>query len=315
MKRKEEPVLVYFIMGFLESGKTSFLEYTMEQECFQTEDYTLVIACEEGEVEYDSTKMNKNNTILEVLEKPEDFNFNKLDALQKKYNPTRVLIEFNSFWNIDDMELPEDWEIVQRIVTVDGSTFDLYMNNMKSIFMEMVKNADMVIFNRCMETQPLANYRRSIKVVSPAADVIFENMQGRLIDIFDDGVPYDIEAPIIEISDEDYGIFYIDMKDNPKRYKGKSVRFKGRVLKSRNPAADFFMPGRMAMTCCADDTSYIGYACKSSQAKELPMGQWITVTAEVRWEWFSAYREKGPVLYAKEIVETEAPDVEMVYFT
>jgi len=318
MSKSEEKVLVYLVMGFLESGKTSFLNYTMEQEYFQIEEPSLVIAGEEGEVEYDAELLRLNNTFLEVIEEAEDFSCEKLNELQKKYDPSRVMIEWNAFWDIKafrEMKLPDNWEVIQQIVTVDGSTFDVYMNNMKSLFMEMVREADMVIFNRCSDEQPLANYRRSIKVVNPAADIMFEDTKGQLINIFDGGVPYDLDADLIDIADEDYGIFYIDMRDNPKQYNGKEVRFKGRVLKSRNPSADYFMPARMAMTCCADDTSYIGYACKSPQAKNLPMGQWITVTATVRWEWFPAYKEKGPVLYVKSIEEAEPPKAEMVYFT
>jgi len=317
MKKAEEQVLVYLVQGFLESGKTSFLNYTMNQEYFQINEPTLVIACEEGDVEYEAEEFQDNHTFLEMIEEAEDFSYGKLKALQDRYKPSRVLIECNAFWDVKvlrEMKMPAEWEVIQRIVTVDGSTFDVYMSNMKSVFMEMIRDADMVIFNRCCAEQSLANYRRSIKVVNPAAEIIFENRQGQLINIFDSGVPYDLEAGVIDISDEDYGIFYIDMRDNPKRYSGKKVRFKGRVLKSRNPSASFFMPARMAMTCCADDTSYIGYACKSPEAKDLPMGQWITVTADVRWEWFSAYKEKGPVLYAKTIEKAEAPQTELVYF-
>jgi len=317
MKKAEEKVFVYLVMGFLESGKTSFLNYTIEQDYFQTGEPTLIIACEEGEEDFDAGVLGDNNSALVILEDAEEFNCEMFEALQKEHQPSRVLIECNAFWDIKELrniKMPSGWEVIQRIVTVDGSTFDVYMNNMKSVFMEMARDADMIIFNRCTAEQPLANYRRSIKVANPAAEVIFEDTQGQLLDIFDGGVPFDLDAEIIDISDEDYGIFYIDMRDNPKRYSGKRVRFKGRVLKSRNPSASFFMPARMAMTCCADDTSYIGYACKSPEAKDIPMGQWIIVTADVRWEWFSAYKEKGPVLYAKSVEKTEPPQVELVYF-
>ena len=144
------------------------------------------------------------------------------------------------------MELPRGWGIVQEIVTVDASCFQIYMQNMKSVFMEMAKNADMVMFNRCRPEDPLPSFRRSIKVVNQACDVLFENEEGEIDNIFEDQMPFDTDADVIEIDDADYGIWYVDMGDNPERYEGKTVHFRGMVLKSKDVGADFFVPGRMA---------------------------------------------------------------------
>lgn len=123
------------------------------------------------------------------------------------------------------MELPRGWGIVQEIVTVDASCFQIYMQNMKSVFMEMAKNADMVMFNRCRPEDPLPAFRRSIKVVNQACDVLFENEEGEIDNIFEDQMPFDTDADVIEIDDADYGIWYVDMGDNPERYEGKTVHF------------------------------------------------------------------------------------------
>ena len=195
-----------------------------------------------------------------------------------------------------------------------SSTFQIYMNNMKSIFVEMIRGADMVIFNRSSMDMPLANFRRSVKVVNAGAEVLFEDEEGEL-DIFEDDVPYDMNADIIEIEDIDYGIWYIDMMDNLDKYVGKKVRFKGQVLKSRDLNAGFFVPGRMAMTCCADDTQFIGYVCKNPAVKRLRIGSWVTVTAEIKAEYMEVYHDIGPVLYASEIEAAEKPEQEMVFFT
>lgn len=39
---------VYIINGFLESGKTEFITYTLDQSYFQIKGKTLLILCEEG---------------------------------------------------------------------------------------------------------------------------------------------------------------------------------------------------------------------------------------------------------------------------
>lgn len=316
MFRRDVPV--YLITGFLESGKTRFLDFTIRQKYFQIPEQTLLIVCEEGEEEYDPGALKKANTVMEVLPGPEAFTPDTLKALDKKYRPERVLMEFNPLWSVAklyEMAMPGGWNMAQHIVTVDASCFQIYMNNMKSVFVEMIRGADMVIFNRCSLDYPLANFRRSVKVVSPAAEVLFEDEEGEIEDIFQDAMPYDMDADIVEIEDMDYGIWYIDMMDHLEDYVGKTVRFKGQVLKSRDLNAGFFVPGRMAMTCCADDTQFIGYVCKNPDAGRLRMGSWVRVTARVEKEYMEVYHEEGPVLYAAEIEAAEKPEQELVYFT
>ena len=162
MMRRDIPV--YLITGFLESGKTQFLDFTIHQKYFQIPEKTLLLVCEEGEEEYDADDLKKYNTVMEIIEEPEDFNEDTLRMLDKKHKPERVLIEFNPLWSVDkfyQMSLPRYWDMAQHIVTVDASCFQIYMNNMKSLFVEMIRGADMVIFNRCQPENPLANFRRS----------------------------------------------------------------------------------------------------------------------------------------------------------
>ena len=313
----EITVPIYLITGFLESGKTSFLSFTLQQDYFRTEGKTLLILCEEGEEEYDEEALAKDNVVVEVIEKEEDFTPERLQALDIIHQPERVVMEYNGMWLVskfEEMKLPAGWGIEQHITCVDASTFQVYMQNMKSVFMEMAKNADMVMFNRCRPEDPLPSFRRSIKVVNQACDVLFENEEGEIDNIFEDQMPFDTDADVIEIDDADYGIWYVDMGDNPERYEGKTVHFRGMVLKSKDVGADFFVPGRMAMTCCADDTSFIGYVCKCASAKSLVMGSWVDVTATVKWGYMKVYDGEGPVLYAKEIKPAKKPESELVYF-
>ena len=314
----DRDVPVYLITGFLESGKTEFLDFTIQQDYFQIPEKTLLIVCEEGEEEYSEKGLAKSNTVMEVIEEPEDFNLDTLKMLDKKHKPGRVLIEFNPLWSVDkfyEMTLPRYWDMAQHIVVVDASTFQIYMNNMKSLFVEMIRGADMVIFNRCEADHPLANFRRSVKVVNAGAEVLFEDEEGEIEDIFGDEMPYDMDADVIEIEDIDFGIWYIDMMDRLEEYVGKTVKFKGQVLKSRDLNANFFVPGRMAMTCCADDTQFIGYVCKNQESKKLRMGSWVEVTATIKQEYMEVYHDEGPVLYATSIVPAEKPEQELVFFT
>ena len=104
------------------------------------------------------------------------------------------------------------------------------------------------------------------------------------------------------------------MDDHPEKYVGKTVRFKARAMKSRKKDAEYFVPGRKAMTCCADDMQMIGYICHTPLAIHLRHGEWVQVTAKVAFEYDKFYRGKGPVLYASEVTSCEPPAEEMVYF-
>ena len=310
-------VPVYLVTGFLDAGKTSFLSFTIGQDYFQIDEKTLLIVCEEGEESYDESLLERTNTVMEVIENEEDFRLDTLRALQKKHDPERVILEFNPLWSVaklEQMHLPRGWGLMQHIVVADASTFSVYMNNMKSLFVEMSKNAEMVLFNRCNLELPLANFRRSIKVVNPGCDVQFMGEDGRPVDIFEDSLPYDLEKEPVQIEDIDFGILFVDMQDHPDRYEGKTVRFKGRVLKSNNMDANYFVPARAAMTCCADDIQYIGYLCKSPDARRLKEGTWVDVTARIGTEFVRLSGRTEPVFTALSVAITEPPATELVYF-
>ena len=312
----ESNVMVYLMTGFLDSGKTQFLKFTLGQDYFQIDGKTLLILCEEGEEEYNPMEMLKYGVVIEKIEDQEDLTEEYLEELNRKHEPERVVVEYNGMWKVSDfesMKLPDGWEIEQKLTTVDASTFQMYLTNLKPLFVEMVRGAELVLFNRCEDLKPLPGYRRSVKVVSPQAEVIFEDEEGEIENIFEDDVPYDLKAPVIQIAREDYGIWYVDMMENPDRYKGKTVEFTAKVLKPRSFPSKVFLPGRMAMTCCVDDTTFLGYVCRSSYAPKLKAGQWITVRAKVRYANVSVYQGEGPVLEAENIEPAE-PIEELVYF-
>lgn len=310
-------VMVYLMTGFLESGKTQFLRYTLSQDYFRIQGNTLLITCEQGIEEYDEAFLKRTNTFLENVDSMEELTEEWFLSMEKKYNPERVMIECNGMIPVTQMEeldYPDGWGMVQKLTTVDASTFQMYLANMKSLFMEMVRGADLVIFNRCKRDMPLASFRRSVKVVNGRAEIIFEDEKGMIENIFEEKMPYDLEAPVVTIEPEDYGIWYMDAMDRPELYNGKTVELTVRVLKPRGLAAKEFIAGRKAMTCCADDITFIGYLCRSPYAPKLEPGQWVKVKAKIGYEYVQAYGRKGPVLKAEFVKATEAPAEELVYF-
>ena len=304
---------VFLINGFLEAGKTEFLSFTMEQDYFQAEGKTLLIVCEEGENEYDEELLKKTRTSVVYVDSLEEMNPERLTELELLYNPERVLIEWNGMWNQDDLKLPNDWNLYQQITIVDMTTFDLYAKNMKSLLAAMVRNSELIICNRCDGIEDLDRYKRLLKSMNTKCEIVFEDENGEINEISEEDLPYDVNAPVIEIKPEDYGIWYIDCMDKPDRYVGKVVEFTGMVLKSPNFPKNYFVPGRMAMTCCAEDMTFLGYICKAKEAKNLETKQWVKVRARVELVFWQDYDGKGPVLYA-ESVEPTQPIKDVVQF-
>lgn len=304
---------VFLINGFLEAGKTEFLTFTMEQEYFQTEGKTLLIVCEEGETEYEQELLDATRTSVVYVEDFEQISPERLTELELLYNPERVLIEWNGMWNQDDLKLPEDWTIYQQITIIDMSTFELYVKNMKSLLAAMVRNSELIICNRCDGIEDLERYKRMLKSMNTKCEIVFEDENGEIDEISEEDLPYDLNADVVEIGPDAYGIWYIDCMDKPDRYRGKVVEFTGMVLKSKNFPKNYFVPGRMAMTCCEADMTFLGYVCKAREARLLETKQWVKVRARIEYEEWQDYGGVGPVLYGESVEQTE-PIKEIVQF-
>lgn len=306
---------VYVINGFLESGKTEFICFTLAQAYFQVKGKTLLILCEEGEKEYDSQLLERSRTEIERIENEEDFNPEYLTGLEKKHKPERIIIEFNGMWNYKNVKLPWYWKIEQQITTIDGSTFSMYYTNMRSLLAEMIRKSEMIIFNRCDTVRDQLNvYKRNIKAVNSSADVIFEDANGEINEIFEEDLPYDLTRETIVLDDQSYGIWYLDSMDHPERYLGKKVSFVAMVLKPEEFPMDYFVPGRLAMTCCADDMAFLGYPCEFSGAGALKQREWIKVTASVLAGNSREQGGAGLTLQAVSVEKAKAPKEEVISF-
>ncbi len=308
---------VYIINGFLESGKTEFISYTLSQPYFQTMGKTLLILCEEGEIEYDEEILKKSNTVVELIDEEEQMTPANMIELEKKHKPERIIIEYNGMWNFKNLKLPWHWKVEQQITTINAATFQNYYTNMRSLLAEMIRKSELIIFNRCDGLmEQLSGFRRNVKAVCPQAEIVFEDKNGEINQIFEEDLPYDLKNSTLELDDYAYGIFYLDAMDNLDRYIGKTVKFKAMVLKPEGSNDKYFVPGRMAMTCCADDMAFLGYACKYDKCSELENKQWVDVTATVHREKWKDYNgEEGPVLQAVSVNAAKKPKQEILNFS
>ncbi|MDR2044446.1 MAG: GTPase [Clostridium sp.] len=305
---------VYVINGFLESGKTEFITFTLSQPYFRISGRTLILLCEEGESEYGANLLRESRSLVETIESEEAFTPSRLQELERKHKPERIVIEYNGMWNFRNMKLPKHWKIEQQITILDGSKFQPYYTNLRALLSEMIRDSDMVVFNRCDEVKDLNTYKRNVKAVNPSAEVIFEDSNGEINQILEDDLPYDINQELLELDSQAFGIWYLDSMEHIGRYEGKQISFTGIVLKPDRFPKDYFVPGRMAMTCCADDMVFFGYACRYDGAYGLKEKDWVKVTAAVKKEYFAGYQGEGPVLYAVAVEKAKAPAEQVIRF-
>lgn len=308
---------VYIATGFLESGKTSFIKEILEDHEFTEGKKVLVICCEEGVEEYEEEVLADGNAVLVTVESPEELTTDFLKQLQRQHRQKLTIFEYNGMWKIEKLleVLPKNWPVVQTFTMIDASTFEMYLSNMRSIMMELVKLSDVVIFNRCTKDTKKGSLRRSVKAANRQVQIIYESIDGSDEDDDEDDLPFDLTADTIEIEDDDYGLWYLDAMDHPEKYDGKTVHFTAMVYRGDKLPQGYFVPGRFAMTCCAEDVTFVGFLCKSQFADKLRQKEFIKLTATVKTETRREYQGPGPVLTAVKIEKAEKPEEELVYFT
>lgn len=314
-----EEIPVYLFTGFMDSGKTTLINETLYENGFGKDARNLIICCEDGEEEYDEVKLHTIMGSLAMIEEQEELTEEKLNELNEKYHPDQVFIEYNGTWEVgplQEMKMPKGWVVVQSLATVDAETFEMYLTNMRAMIMEQLFAVDVVIFNRCDDDTPKGKFRRVVKALNRRAQIVYERRDGTIDDGEMEELPFDLNAQVIEVSDEDYGIWYLDAMDHPKKYDGKKVHFLALVYRpEQKMKRGVFVPGRFAMTCCEADIQFIGFKCKYAKADEVPHRSWIELTAEVKYEFAREYHGKGPVLYPVSIKPAQKPEDELVYFS
>lgn len=311
---------VYFFTGFMDSGKTTLIQETLFENGFaEDDDRILIIACEDGDVEYDTEKLKTINASVATIDTEAEFNTEHLQEIADQYHPDVVFVEYNGTWGVGEvyeMELPKNWVIVQSLATVDATTFEMYMANMRSMMMEQFFQAEVVIFNRCDDNTPKSKFRGNIKAVNRPAQIVYERADGT-IDDREEELPFDINADVIEISDADYALWFMDCMENPKKYDGKKVHFLGLVYNPKDGKLKrgVIVPGRFAMTCCVEDITFLGMMCKTGMENTPEHRSWIDLTARIKVEFAREYKGKGPILYPIEMKPAEKPQDELVYFS
>ena len=305
---------VYLIAGFLDAGKTEFINGIL-RDGFAAEDRTLLLCCEEGENGYDPKVLG--NVFTYTVEDEDQLTPDFLKKLEKQYRPKQVIVEYNGMWSMEKLYregLPANWILYQIMCLVDATTFEMYLKNMGQLMMEKITNCDMLIFNRCNEQLRAQLRSRNLRMANRRADIYLENEDGTSEDyVTEDMAPFDLSGGHLDVPDNDYGIWYVDMMDNPQRYDGVTVRYKALMCHSKK-FPGIHCPGRFAMVCCNNDMQFLALVCKGEGLEKFKNRQWVEIQATVKKEQCQAYDGEGPVLYVTGVKPCQKPDPENVSF-
>lgn len=301
---------VYLFTGFLEAGKTRFLQETLaDANFFKGKDRTLVLLFEEGEEELDPLGFASPDVYVEILDDKAKLNPDKLEALRRKHNATRVIAEYNGMWLLSELfgALPQGWMIYQEMLFADASTIEVYNANMRNLVVDKLSTCELVVFNRCDDDTDREALHKLVRGVSRRTDIIYENVDGTFAyDDTEDPLPFDTEADEITIEDRDFALWYRDLADSMPEYDGKTVTFVGLINKNDRLPKDGFVIGRQIMTCCVDDITYSGLLCENGGAK-VNQGDWVRLTARIAIKPCKLYGKTGPVLKLLSIEAAKAP--------
>lgn len=305
-----EDVPVYLFLGFLESGKTKFIQETLEDTRFNTGEKTVILLCEEGIEEYDLSSFPKSNVYIETVESEAELTAERLAAIDAKYTPDRIMAEYNGMFMFQTLldALPENWVIAQTFTFFDSTTFKSYNDNMRQLTYEKMAQADLIAFNRFDEKCDMEEFHKTVRVANRRCEIVYEKKDGTVVpDEIEDPLPFDIDAPVVEISDRDYAIWYQDLCEDMSKYNGKTLALHAKLIANRT-IPDSFICGRDLMTCCAADIRLAAIACRNPEKFDYVNGEWYNVKGKLEVRFSAAYGKKGPVLTVESVEKADAPD-------
>lgn len=301
---------VYIFTGFLEGGKTSIIQESLNDEKFNSGEKTLVLLCEEGEVELDPSAFWGKNVYIHTVENKEWLTRENLEELVKGRRIDRIIVEYNGMWDMQTLydSFPSNWAIYQNMMFADANTFINYNNNMRQLTVDKLRDCEMIVLNRTPDDIDKQEIHKIIRGITRRAAIVYDYPDSHIeYDEIEDPLPFDIEAPVIEIGDGDYAVWYRDLSENMNAYDGKTVKFKGLVADDNRLPSNSVVIGRPIMTCCVDDIQYGGLISIFKTNITPKNEEWVTVKGTIKIEKHKLYRTQGPVLYVESTEFAVAP--------
>ena len=166
---KKQDMPVYLFTGFLEAGKTRFIQETLEDKRFCNGEKTLLLLCEEGEEEYAPDEFASKTVQIRTLEDQSELTPDRLMALAEETDAERVVIEYNGMWLLDALytALPEGWMVYQEFFFADANTILRYNDNMRQLVYDKLKSCELAVFNRFRPEMDKMAFHKLVRALVP----------------------------------------------------------------------------------------------------------------------------------------------------
>ena len=312
MEERRERIPVFFVDGFLDSGKTSFIIDTIKNDSKDYNVRSLLLCCEQGEVEYEEQFLKDTLTTVKYFESQEEFDYRKISEYIKESNPDRVIVELNGMWDLTKIQLPRILQVVQFMTLFDAQTFPEYFNNMRQMVVDMIKRSNVACFTKSTSDDFIKPYESALKLASSKCIYMIADKEFQGHPAFEEVMPYDWEGDTITLKDDDYPTFYIDTFEHKERYDGKTLDFDCVAVKSKILAKNQFIAGRFIMNCCANDIQLYGFLVDGDLGLKIKDRATMHIKAKVSYVWSDEYQEEELVLKPIEIIEVRGKDLSKV---
>lgn len=314
---EERTVPVYLFLGFLEAGKTQFIKKTLEDENFTAGDKILLVACEEGIEEYDADALKKDGITLKMIDDISGFNKKELAKAVKDCKADCVVMEYNGMWSLNDLfiNLPDDWAVFQAICVADANTILMYNTSMRQLVAEKLSTCNVVVFNRFGKNSNKEELHKLVRGLSRGANIYYETEDGEMIlDDIEDPLPFDLNADVVKIDDRDFAIWFADIMENTKNYKGKTICAKMLVTKQPRFPKGVFAVGRNMMTCCEADIQFVWIAANYDSNFKPRDKHWAMVTGKISVGHDRFRNIDYPIMDIVKLEDAEPPEEEVASF-
>ena len=258
--KETETRLVY---GFLDAGKTTYIQDCVENDRFYKKGSTLVLCFEKGVAAYDGDLLAERNASAAYYSGGDIRAFCE-DSL-KKYSPDRVYVEMNAMTQDLREQLPECMKVSFSVMLIDWATMPVYYVNMMQMMKQMVSESDQVTFRGCPSAELLKPYSQAFRLMNPKASYLRQDPMGYHEKAFGIFLPFSLEDETITVSEKDYLPFWLDALDHPEHYDGKKMRFAGPLEIRRSEADGRLSCGRVVMTCCMADLQFMSVGLEGEE--------------------------------------------------
>ena len=207
---------IYLFTGFLEGGKTHIIQESLNDQNFNSGEKTLVLMCEEGIDELDPTQFWGQNVSIQYIEDEAWLTRENLEELTRGKKIDRIIIEYNGMWQLSTLyqSMPQNWELYQNMMFADANTFLMYNQNMRQLTVDKLIDCEMIVLNRASEKTDKEEIHKIVRGITRRAAIVYDYPDGHVeYDEIEDPLPFDKNAEVIEISDEDYALWYRDLSE------------------------------------------------------------------------------------------------------